>query len=71
MKQTLTPALAHVFKRLHDRFDVMLMGVRWYVAYGLGVRNLEEMMGERGIGVDHSTVHRWPHWRRRTPSATP
>jgi transposase-like protein len=37
----------------------MLMCVRWYVAYGLSVRNLEEMMAERGIEVDHSTVHRW------------
>jgi len=33
--------------------------VCWYVAYGLSVRNLEEMMAERGIEVDHSTVHRW------------
>jgi putative transposase len=36
----------------------MLMCVRWCVAYGLSVRNLEEMMAERGIQVDHSTVHR-------------
>jgi hypothetical protein len=54
MKQVLTPALARVFKRLHYPFDVMLMCVRWYVAYGLSVRNLEEMMAERGIEVDHS-----------------
>jgi putative transposase len=59
MKQTLMPAVARVFKRLHYPFDVMLMCVRWYVAYGLSVRNLEEMMAERGIEVDHSTVHRW------------
>ena len=59
MKQTLTPALARVFKRLHYPLDVILMCVRWYVAYGLSVRNLEEMMAERGIQVDHSTVHRW------------
>jgi len=59
MKQTVTPALARVFKRLHYPFDVMLMCVRWYVANGLSVRNLEEMMAERGIEVDHSTVHRW------------
>jgi len=49
MKQTLTPALARVFKRLHYPLDVILMCVRWYVAYGLSVRNLEEMMAERGI----------------------
>jgi putative transposase len=59
MNQPLTPVLARVFKRLHYPFDVMLMCVRWYVAYGLSVRNLEEMMAERGIEVDHSTVHRW------------
>jgi putative transposase len=59
MKQTLTPGLARVFKRLHYAFDVMLMCVRWYVAYRLSVRNLEEMMAERGIEVDHSTMHRW------------
>ena len=67
MKQTLTPALARVFKRLHYPFDVMLMCVRWYVAYGLSVRNLEEMMAERGIEVDHSTVHRWAI--KRVPQA--
>jgi transposase-like protein len=39
--------------------DVMLLWVRWYVAYSLSLRNLEEMMAERGIAVDHSTVHRW------------
>jgi hypothetical protein len=38
---------------------VILLTVRWYVAYSLSLRNLEEMMAERGIEVDHSTVHRW------------
>jgi putative transposase len=33
--------------------------VRWYVAYSLSLRNLEEMMAERGFEVDHSSVHRW------------
>jgi putative transposase len=56
MKQTLRPAIARVFKRLHYPFDVTLMCVRWYVAYGLSVRNLEETMAERGIEVDHSTA---------------
>jgi transposase-like protein len=59
MKQTLNPALARVLKRLHYPLDVILTCVRWYVAYGLSLRNLEEMMAERGIDVDHSTVHRW------------
>jgi putative transposase len=55
----LNPAVAHVLKRLHFRLDVILICVRWYVAYGLSLCNLEEMMVERGIDVDHSTVHHW------------
>lgn len=37
----------------------MLTCVRWYLAYGLSLRNLEEIMLERGVSVDHSTIHRW------------
>ncbi|MEP6565381.1 MAG: IS6 family transposase [Mesorhizobium sp.] len=37
----------------------MLLCVRWYLAYNLSLRDLEEMMAERGLNVDHSTVHRW------------
>jgi transposase-like protein len=44
--------------RQFDR-SVILLCVRWYLAYGLSLRNLEEMMAERGIAVDHATVHRW------------
>jgi len=33
--------------------------VRWYLAYGLSLRDLREMMAERGISIDHSTIHRW------------
>jgi putative transposase len=58
MKQTMNPAVAHLLKRLHYPLDFILMCVRWYVAYPLSLRNLEEMMAERGIAVDHSTVHR-------------
>jgi hypothetical protein len=38
---------------------VILWGVRWYVAYPIGYRQLEEMMQERGVAVDHSTLNRW------------
>jgi len=55
---TLNPAVARVLKRLHDPLDVMLTCVRWYVAYPLSLRNREAMMSERGLSVDHSTVHR-------------
>lgn len=35
------------------------MGVRWYVAYPLSTRHVEELMEERGVNVDHSTINRW------------
>ena len=48
-----------VIKRLRFPLEIMLVCVRWYVAYPLSLRNLEEMMQERGVTVDHSTIHRW------------
>ena len=48
-----------MFKGRHFDRSVILVCVRWYLAYGLSLRDLEEMMAERGISVDHSTVHRW------------
>lgn len=59
MMQSKNPAVARVLKRLHYPLDVILMCVRWYVAYPLSLRHIEEMVAERGIEVDHSTVHRW------------
>jgi putative transposase len=59
MKQNLNPVVAKVLKRLHYPLDVILLCVRWYIAYPLTVRHLEQMMAERGMLVDHSTVHRW------------
>lgn len=47
------------FRRLHYPTDVIAQCVRWYLAYSLSLRNPEEMMAERGIIVDHSTLHRW------------
>jgi putative transposase len=58
-RKTLPAGIAKVLKRLHYPLDVILLGVRWYVAYSLSLRNLEEMIAERGFEVDHSTVHRW------------
>jgi putative transposase len=48
-----------VFKGRQFERSVILLCVRWYLAYRLSLRNPEEMMGERGLAVDHSTVHRW------------
>ena len=52
-------ALRKVIKRMHYPLEVMLVCVRWYVAYPLSLRHIEEMMAERGVFVDHATVHRW------------
>jgi transposase-like protein len=53
------PELRRVLKRLHYPLEVMLVCARWYAAYPLSFRHLQEMMQERGVFVDHSTVHRW------------
>ena len=47
------------FKGSHFEKEIILWGVRWYVAYPISYRQLEEMMEERGVTVDHSTLHRW------------
>jgi hypothetical protein len=52
-------ALRKVIKRMHYPLEVMLTCVRWYAAYPLSLRHIEEMMAERGVFVDHATVHRW------------
>ena len=52
-------ALRKVLKRMHYPLEVMLVCVRWYTAYPLSLRHIEEMMAERGVFVDHATVHRW------------
>jgi len=57
--QLANSALRGVIKRLHFPLEVMLVCVRWYAAYPLSLRNLEEMMAEHGVCVDHATVHRW------------
>ncbi|WP_240116277.1 IS6 family transposase [Erwinia endophytica] len=44
---------------MHYPADVIAQCVRWYLAYSLSLRNLEEIMAERGVVVDHSTLHRW------------
>jgi putative transposase len=51
--------LAVSFKGAHFPEDIMLTGVLWYVAYPLSTRYVEELMLERGVHVDHSTMNRW------------
>ena len=47
------------FKGRHFAKPIILMVVRWYVAYSLSYRDIEEMMRERGIPIDHATINRW------------
>lgn len=46
-------------KRMRFPKEIILVCIRWYSAYALSYRNLEEIMQERGVSVDHSTVNRW------------
>ena len=47
------------FKGMRFPIDVILVCIRWYAAYPLSYRHLEEMMEERGVSVDHSSINRW------------
>jgi putative transposase len=47
------------FKGSQFEREIILWGVRWYVAYPISYRQLEEMMGELGVTVDHATLNRW------------
>ena len=59
MRQKFNSAVAKACKRLHYPLDIILLCVRWCSAYPLSCWHPEETMAERGISVDHSTVHRW------------
>jgi transposase, IS6 family len=69
------------FKWRHFEGQIILLCVRWYLRYCLSYRDLEEMMAERGLKVDHTTIYRWvqqyapelekrckPHLQRTTDS---
>jgi transposase, IS6 family len=47
---------------------VIIVAVRWHVRFGLSYRDVEELLAERGVGVDHVTVYRWV--QRFTPLLT-
>jgi IS6 family transposase len=47
------------FNWRHFEADIILLCVRWYLRYALSYRDLEEMMRERGLHVDHTTIYRW------------
>ncbi len=39
--------------------EVIVLAVRWYLRFGLSYRDLEELLAERGVAVDHVTLFRW------------
>src|SRR6476620_5307907 len=48
-----------LFRYRHYHAEIILLFVRWYLRYSLSYRDLEEMMAERGLLVDYSTIYRW------------
>src|SRR4051812_24269469 len=48
-----------LFKYRHFEPEIILLCLRWYLRYSLSYRDLEEMMVERGLSVDHTTIYRW------------
>jgi transposase, IS6 family len=50
---------ASPFKWRHFEGQIILLCVRWYLRYCLSYRDLEEIMAERGLGIDHTTIYRW------------
>src|SRR2546425_1352258 len=56
-KRGFTMAEQHPFKWRHFEAEIILLCVRWYLRYSLSYRDLEEMMRERGLHVDHTTIY--------------
>ena len=53
------PVSRSAFARFRFPAEVITVAVRWYLRYGLSYRDVEELLAERGIQVDHVTVFRW------------
>jgi transposase-like protein len=64
------------FKGFRFPREIIVLAVRWYLRYGLSYRDLEELLAERGVEVDHVSVYRWCSvsrrcsWMRRGDAAT-
>ena len=58
-----------LFKRRRFPVEIILLCVRWYCKYGISYRDLAEMMSERGVSVNPSTIFRWvQRYARRSRS---
>ena len=54
-----TPATRSAFAGFRFPPDVIVLAVRWYLRFGLSSRDVEELLAERGVEVDHVTIYRW------------
>ncbi len=52
-------SLASAFAGFRFPREVISVAVRWYPRYGLSYRDVEELLAERGVDVDHVTIYRW------------
>src|SRR5271168_4680089 len=48
-----------IFKWRQTAPEIILCAVRWYLRYSLSLRDVEELLTERGLGADHTTIWRW------------
>ena len=55
----LAPSVAGLFKRRQFAPEMILLAVGWYLRFSLSYRDVEELLAERGLLVDHVTVWRW------------
>ena len=55
----MTSASASAFAGFRFPREVISVAVRWYLRYGLSYRDVEELLAERGVRVDHVTIYRW------------
>jgi transposase-like protein len=52
-----SPPSGSAFAGFRFPADVIMVAVRWYLRYGLSYRDVEELLAERGVEVDHATIH--------------
>ena len=49
----------NAFHGRHFQGEIIFLAVRWYCKYGISYSELQEMLTERGVNVDHTTIYRW------------
>ncbi len=54
----------NVFKGRHFTGIIILWAVCWYCKYGINYRELLEVLAERGVNVEHTTIYRWVHFTK-------